>query len=59
VARPTISGYAAGDEYHNQGAVVQELRKLSQNHDIPVLTATQNSKASENLQSIMDNTTIG
>ena len=57
--RPTMDGFKAGDDYFNQGQVTQELRKLSVNLNIPILTATQNARASENLTSHMSNAQIG
>ena len=54
-----MDGYKQGDDYVNQGIVVTELRKLSVNLDIPIITATQNSKASENLSGELNNTLIG
>lgn len=39
--------------------IVQELRQLSINLNLPVLTATQNARSSENLKSEMNNSFIG
>jgi len=58
-ARPTMDGFKHGDDYINQGQVVHELRKLSVNYDIPILTATQNSRGSENLAGEMSNALVG
>ena len=54
-----MANFKVGDDYQNQGAITQELRSLSVNLDIPILTATQNSRASENLTSHMSNAQIG
>jgi hypothetical protein len=54
-----MDGFKPGDDYVNQGIVVHELRKLSVNLDIPILTATQNSRSSENLTGEMTNALIG
>jgi hypothetical protein len=59
VARPTIEGSKYGDDYVNQGQITHELRKLSVNLDIPILTATQNSRVSEDLNSEMSNKQVG
>lgn len=58
VARPTIIE-SGSDEYHNQGKIVHELRQLSRNLEIPILTATQNSRSSENLRGELTNQLIG
>ena len=58
-ARPTMDGFKVGDEYTNQGIIVQELKKLAANLNIPILTATQNSRTSENLTGPMSNQLIG
>jgi len=57
-ARPTAS-FKAGDDYFNQGMVTQELRKLSVNLNVPILSATQNARVAENLSSNMNNSQIG
>jgi hypothetical protein len=58
-ARPSMANFKIGDDYTNQGTIVQELRSLSVNLDIPILTATQNARSSENLSSHMSNAQIG
>lgn len=58
-ARPTMEGFKIGDDYSNQGQIVHELRKLTVNLDIPILTATQNSRTSENLNGEMTNALVG
>lgn len=43
--RPTISNtrnYAGSDEYYMQGVITQELRTISRQYNIPIITATQN-----------------
>jgi len=58
-AQPTIQRYSHNSDYDLQGQIVQELRNLSREHKIPIVTATQNSKISENMNMAMDNTQIG
>lgn len=58
-ARPTMDGFKAGDDYFNQGQIVHELRQLSVNLDIPIITATQNTRESENLNGEMTNRLVG
>lgn len=58
-ARPTMDGFKHGDDYSIQGQIVHELRKLSVNLDIPVLTATQNTRSAENLNGEMTNALVG
>lgn len=58
-ATPTIQRYSHVKDYDLQGQIVQELRNLSREHKIPVITATQNAKISENMNVAMDNTMIG
>ncbi|MFW6247181.1 MAG: DnaB-like helicase C-terminal domain-containing protein [bacterium] len=47
------------DPYVKQGWIVHELRNLAKNQKLPILTATQNSRGSENLQYGMNNQQIG
>src|SRR6056297_3017107 len=49
VMAPTMN-YSHGDTYLNQGIITQELRSLTRAHKLPVLTATQNKRGSENPQ---------
>jgi hypothetical protein len=58
-ATPTIQRYSHVKDYDLQGQIVQELRNLSRAHKLPVITATQNSKISENMNVAMDNTQVG
>jgi hypothetical protein len=58
-ATPTIQRYTSVKDYDVQGQIVQELRNLSRAHKLPIITATQNSKISENMNVAMDNTQIG
>lgn len=39
--------------------VTQELRNISRVYNVPVITATQNSKVAENISNSMDNTMMG
>lgn len=61
VMAPTVraGGHFGGDTYEKQGQITHELRLLSRNKNIPILTATQNNKGSENLQYGMNNTQVG
>ena len=56
---PTVNRYTAAKDYDMQGQIVQELRNISRQHKVPVITATQNNKSSENLTVPLDNTLIG
>lgn len=58
-ATPTIQRYSSVKDYDLQGQIVQELRNLSRAHKLPIITATQNSKISENMNVAMDNTQVG
>jgi len=58
-AQPTVQRYSHSNDYDSQGQIVQELRNLSRAHKIPIISATQNSKISENMNMSMDNTQIG
>lgn len=58
-AQPTIQRYSHIKDYDIQGQIVQELRTLSRTHKVPIISATQNSKISENMNMAMDNTQIG
>lgn len=46
-------------DYEIHGQIVQELRNLSRQHKLPVITATQNSKISENVTTALNNTMVG
>lgn len=56
---PTINRYTSYDDYHGQGQITQELRILSQQYKIPVFTATQNTRGSENVNQSMSNSHVG
>ena len=58
-ANPTIMKYTSVKDYDVHGQIVQELRNLSREHKIPIITATQNAKISENMNMAMDNSMIG
>ncbi len=58
-ANPTIMKYTSIKDYDVHGQIVQELRNLSREHRIPIITATQNAKISENMNMAMDNSMIG
>lgn len=58
VMSPTMN-YTQGDTYLNQGTITQELRSLTRTHKLPILTATQNKRESENIQYRQNNASIG
>ncbi len=58
-AIPTVMGAKSDNDYYNQGAIVQELRSMASDLNIPVITATQNARSSENLTTEMSNQSIG
>lgn len=58
-AQPTIQRYSHVKDYDMHGQIVQELRNLSRVQKLPIVTATQNAKISENMNIAMDNTQIG
>ena len=47
------------DDYVKHGTIVQELRNLSRQYKIPIITASQNSKSSENTQFALNNQQMG
>lgn len=51
--------YSQYNDYDAQGQIVQEFRTLSRNYKIPIITATQNTRASENLSKVMSNQDVG
>jgi len=58
VSTPSVN--KTKDPYKDQGTIVQELRTITRNFNIPVITATQNNKSSEtNLQYTQSNAEIG
>ena len=56
---PIINKFTSGDDYNAQGLIVQEMRNLSRLYQIPVITATQNRRESENVSTTMSNMQIG
>ena len=58
VMRASISG-TTESEYTIQGKIVHELRQLSVNLNLPILTATQNTRESENSTAELSNRLIG
>lgn len=48
-----------GDDYTNQGQIVQELRLLARNYNLVLVTITQNVRSSENFDQAMSNQLIG
>jgi replicative DNA helicase len=53
------NGGSSPDTYVNQGLIVQEMRLVSRQQKIPVITVTQNGKLSENTQQDLNNALIG
>ena len=47
------------DTYEKQGVITHELRALTRNHKMPILTATQNKRDSENMNYKQSNQSIG
>jgi len=58
VMTPTVHN-SGGDTYLNQGTITQELRSLTRIHKLPILTATQNKRGSENVQYRQSTVDIG
>lgn len=59
VMEPTIKSYKSEGDYNAHGQIVHELRMLARRHSVPVITATQNSKGSENATKALTNELIG
>ena len=53
------TGKPTGDTYKDQGTITHEMRALSRNHKIPIITATQNSRQSEDVRNVQSNMSIG
>jgi len=56
------SNFSSGnfyDEYSGQGEIVQELRAISRIYKLPIISATQNKRESENLNSELNSSQIG
>jgi len=53
------TGKPTGDTYKDQGVITHELRALSRSYKIPMITATQNNKQSEDLRNTQSNMSIG
>lgn len=47
------------DTYEKQGIITHELRALTRNHKMPILTATQNRRESENMNYKQTNLSVG
>lgn len=48
-----------GSEYSAHGQIVKEMKLTAREYGVPVITVTQNSKASENSMQTLDNSQIG
>ena len=60
VMAPTVNTTSFyGDNYNAQGQIVHELRLLSRMYHIPIITATQNRRESENVNYTQNNNFIG
>jgi len=60
VMSPTINtGYKNESEYHAHGQIVHELRTFARRYSLPVLTATQNTRLSENINRELTNDLMG
>ncbi len=59
VMSPTIQRYGSYEDYNAQGQIVQELRSLSRQYKIPIITATQNKRESENVAVALNNSQVG
>lgn len=59
VMAPSINRYTNYNDYQAHGQITQELRILSQQYKIPVFTATQNTRGSENVNQGMNNSQVG
>lgn len=56
---PSVSRFQNAKDYEIQGQITQELRLLSRYQKIPIITATQNKRESENKNSEMNNSMVG
>lgn len=60
VMEPTLkSSYKSEGDYNAHGQIVHELRTLARRYALPIITATQNSRASENATKTLSNELIG
>jgi len=59
VMLPSDRIYSKHDDYNSQGQIVQELRVISRNYKMPVVTITQNSRSSEDFSQSLNNTMLG
>lgn len=60
VMTPTLSNnLTSSNEYFSQGQIVQELRNTARRYNIPIITATQNSKVGEDETKSLNNMIIG
>lgn len=60
VMKSSASAYDSyKDDYNLHGEILQEMRTASRNYAIPVVTITQNARASENVQQELSNSVIG
>ena len=56
---PSNMMYSAYEDYNSQGVITQEMRNLSKQYSIPIVSITQNSKLSLNMQQEMSNEVMG
>ena len=59
VMSPTVRDSRSSDEYYAHGIITQELRNIARHHKVPIFTATQNTRGSENPNHAMSNDMVG
>lgn len=59
VMKPTLNINNVSDDYNTAGYITQELRTLSRLYGIPVITASQTTRAGDDVQKSMNNSLIG
>ncbi len=59
VMKPSSTRYSNYNDYDAQGMIIHELRKISQNYKLPVMSITQNTREAENVSNSMGNSLIG
>jgi len=56
---PSNSKYTNYDDYNAHGSIIHEMRLASRVYSIPVVSITQNTRESENVQQALNNNLIG
>lgn len=56
---PSNQRHTSYNDYDAHGEIIQEMRVVSRNQSIPIISITQNTRESENMNQNMGNNLVG